>query len=76
MRSESTHPDKLENALPPLLTSKQAADLIGCGQRTLWRWSRSGIAPPPVKIGASAVRYRRDEYLAWIGAECPRKDYS
>jgi hypothetical protein len=36
-----------EAALPALLTSKQAAKLAGCGERTWWRWSRSGIAPAP-----------------------------
>lgn len=59
---------------PELLTSRQAAKLCGIGERTLWRWSRSGIAPAPVKIGGSAVRYRRDDYLAWIADGCPRCD--
>ena len=58
---------------PELLTTKQAAKLCGIGERTLWRWSRSGIAPAPVKIGG-AVRFRRDEYMTWIEAGCPRCD--
>ena len=57
-----------------LLTAKDAATLCGIGERTLWRWSRSGIAPAPVKIGGTAIRYRRNEYLAWIDAGCPRCD--
>jgi len=57
---------------PELLTTKQAAKLLGIGERTLWRWSRSGVAPAPVKIGGTAVRYRRDEYLDWIADGCPR----
>jgi excisionase family DNA binding protein len=60
----------LESTLPPLLTTPQAAKLIGCGERTLWRWSRSGIAPAPVKIGGT-IRYRRDELLEWIANGCP-----
>lgn len=60
------------NIIPELLTTRQAAALCGIGERTLWRWSRSGIAPAPVKIGRSAVRYRRDEYLQWIADGCPR----
>lgn len=58
--------------VPSLLTTKQTAAMCSIGERTLWRWSRSGKAPAPVKIGASAVRYRRDEYLAWIDEGCPR----
>ena len=52
--------------LPPLLTTFQTVKLVNVGQRTLWRWSRSGIAPRPIRIGASTVRYVRDEILAWI----------
>jgi predicted DNA-binding transcriptional regulator AlpA len=65
-----------EDVVPELLTTAEAARLCSIGERTLWRWSRSGIAPAPVKIGGTAVRYRRDEYLAWIAARCPRADRS
>lgn len=60
-----------------LLTEKQAAQLCGIGTRTLWRWSRSGIAPRPVKIGRGkrpAVRYRRVELVQWIADGCPRTE--
>ena len=60
----------LERTLPPLLTTAQAAQLATAGERTWWRWSRAGIAPAPLKIGG-AVRYRRDELLAWIADGCP-----
>jgi len=58
-----------------LLTTKQVAKLLGIGERTLWRWSRSGLAPSPIKFGdgrKAAVRYRRAELLDWIAAGCPR----
>ena len=64
-----------ETILPELLTAREAAALCGIGERTLWRWSRCGIAPAPVKLGIgprSAVRYRRAELLDWIGRGCPR----
>jgi len=66
-----------ETIVPELLTTGEAARLVNVGERTLWRWSRCGIAPRPVKIGAGkngAVRFRRSEYLAWIAAGCPRVD--
>jgi predicted DNA-binding transcriptional regulator AlpA len=62
---------------PELLTTAEAARLCGIGERTLWRWSRCGIAPGPLKIGSGkngAVRFRRDDYLEWIRAGCPRVD--
>lgn len=63
--------------VPELLTSKQAAELLAIGERSLWRWSRSGICPAPIKIGGgprAAVRYRRAELAAWVAAGCPRCD--
>ena len=63
--------------VPELLTSKQAAELLAIGERSLWRWSRSGICPAPVKIGSgprAAVRFRRQELVEWAQAGCPRTD--
>lgn len=62
---------KLEEALPPLLTSQQVAALTNLGERTVWRHSRAGTMPSPVRIGGS-IRFRRDEVLQWIGNGCPR----
>lgn len=56
--------------VPELLTTRQAAELLGIGERTLWRYANCGYAPVPVKIGG-AVRFRRGELLAWIEAGCP-----
>lgn len=64
-----------ETITPELLTTRQAAELAGVGERTLWRWSRNGTAPSPLKIGngqQGAVRYSRRALLAWIEAGCPR----
>ena len=68
-----TNTPTAETIVPELLTTAQAARLLGIGERTLWRHSRSGTAPAPVTIGGT-VRYRRAELAAWIGAGCPRID--
>ena len=60
-------------AMSALITTAEAARISGFGERTFWRWSRSGVAPAPIKIG-SAVRYRRAEIIEWIAAGCPRVD--
>lgn len=70
-------PSNAPAILPELLTGKQAAALANVGERTLWRWSRSGVAPAPIKIGhgkQGAVRYSRRALLAWIESGCPRID--
>lgn len=73
----STPQDLTGGITPELLTTGEAARLAGCGERTFWAWSRSGLAPAPLKIGLGlrpAVRYRRSELLQWIQEGCPRVD--
>jgi predicted DNA-binding transcriptional regulator AlpA len=60
--------------VPELLTTRQAVQLAGIGERTLWRWSRSGIAPAPIIIGRTTVRYSRRTILGWIERGCPSAD--
>ncbi len=60
-----------ETIVPVLLTTREAARLLGIGERTLWRHSRDGVAPAPRKIGGT-VRYSRSEVLDWIARGCPR----
>ena len=62
---------------PELLDTHDAARLLAIGERTLWRWSRSGICPAPVRIGRglrAAIRFRRAELMQWITDGCPRVD--
>ncbi len=55
-----------------LLDTKQVAELLGISERTLWAWSRSGIAPRPIKIGRM-VRFSADEIREWVANGCPRE---
>lgn len=76
----TTQADRLQTARddgPELLTVKQAAALCGCGERTWWRWTRSGLAPRPVQIGHGrrpACRWPKQNLLDWISRGCPRTD--
>jgi excisionase family DNA binding protein len=74
VESEAYNLGKMESGMPPMLTTKQVVSLTGLGERTVWRYSRSGIMPAPVKIGRTTVRFRRDEILEWIDEGCPRVD--
>ena len=66
--------DYASDALEPaLLTIREAAKLLNCGERSLWRWSRSGVAPVPLTIGG-VKRFDRQGLLDWIQAGCPRVD--
>ena len=60
-----------------LLTTVEAARLLGIGTRTLHRWSKEGKTPKPIKFGpgrGASVRYRRAELLTRINAGCPQRD--
>jgi excisionase family DNA binding protein len=63
----------VEKVAPELLSTPEVARLIGAGLRSVWRWSHSGVMPPPVRIG-TAVRFRRSEILRWLDEGCPRVD--
>ena len=69
--------DQEVSDLPALLTEPQAAELVGVAYRTWRRWTRSGLAPAPIKIGRGvrpAIRFGRDEILAWIAGGCKPVD--
>ena len=60
----------VETALPELLSTAEVAGMLGVGQRSVWRWSHSGVMPSPIRIG-NAVRFRRAEILRWLDEGCP-----
>ena len=67
----------MTDTTPELLTTRQAAELCGIGERTLWGWSRSGLAPRPLQIGLGvrpAVRFSRQSLLEWIAGGCKPVD--
>lgn len=53
-----------------LLTSVEAAEMLGCSARHVVRKSEQGEMPSPVRIGR-AIRWRKQELLAWIAQGCP-----
>ena len=49
-----------------ILRTRQVMELLGVGRTTLWRWSRKGIIPKPVRLGPRAVGWRADELQDWL----------
>jgi excisionase family DNA binding protein len=73
-RRQSLHAN-LAGQKPPddfelLISSREAAKLLGISARTLWGLQKSG-AIVPVRIGR-LVRWNRDQLKAWVNAGCPR----
>jgi predicted DNA-binding transcriptional regulator AlpA len=53
-----------------LIPDTDAAALAGVSRATWHRLRAAGKVPPAVRLGR-AVRWRRAEVVAWIGAGCP-----
>ena len=61
-----------ENALL-LLAASDAAQRCNCSVR-IWRTrDRSGLTPPPIRIGRS-LYWRPEELTAWVEAGCPDRE--
>jgi hypothetical protein len=54
-------------ALPELLTKKQAAELLQCSQRQIELLTHAGRIAKPVYLGDRSPRWRRAELLASLG---------
>lgn len=40
-----------------LIRDTEAAEILGCGRSTFWRWVADGIIPQPIKIGGMSRWY-------------------
>lgn len=49
-----------------LLTPSQAAEILGCSEKTLRNWRWQGYGPPAVYLSRRMVRYRREDVMAFI----------
>lgn len=59
------------------LRPRQAAEFLGIGESTLWRWTKDRPDfPKPIKLGARTTVYPLDKLTAWRDAQAtgaPRK---
>ena len=53
--------------MQPLLTQRQASEMLALSERTLERFRISGIGPKFVRMGKS-IRYRLSDVEAWIAS--------
>jgi excisionase family DNA binding protein len=54
-----------------LLTAEAVAELLSLSRRTIFRMKSAGLICPHVKIGHSAIRWRRSDIERWISMGCP-----
>lgn len=53
-----------------LLTTKQAARLLGLSPQTLEKWRTQGVGPNFIKLGNKSVRYSSHAIEAFIEGGC------
>ena len=60
------HAGQQPQLLPMFLRPRDAAAFLGVTPATLYRWARKNPDfPKPVKLGATASAWRRDELVQW-----------
>jgi predicted DNA-binding transcriptional regulator AlpA len=50
----------------PLLTVEEVANWLQVSPRTVWRWSASGLLPPPVHPHRHSTRWRADDLRRFV----------
>jgi len=58
--------------LPVIATRAQVAKFTQTSVPTLARWAVEGVGPKVTRLGMRAVRYRREDVLAWLEGSAER----
>ena len=48
-----------------LMNVQEVAEALGISERSVWRWSATGVLPPGIKLGRS-VRWSEETIRRWI----------
>jgi prophage regulatory protein len=59
----------VSNAWRAWLSVKQLATHYGTHEATIWRWSREGRFPAPVKLAGNLTRWSRSDIERWEQAQ-------
>ncbi len=63
-------PDSIE---PVAYDVRGVARLLGCSPRHVWACNEKQRMPQPIRLGR-AVRWSREELLAWVAAGAPARN--
>ena len=66
-----------KNTTEKLLTTRDAAAIVGLQPATFIAWRTRGTPdrPQPVRVGTRSIRYRESDVLAWRDRETAVRDY-
>ena len=63
--STAPRPAPLSGA-PAVIRAADLAKMLGVARVTLWRWSRKGHLPLPIKLGPGVTGWRRADIELWL----------
>jgi excisionase family DNA binding protein len=59
-----------DGSLPQgLLTPTQVARFLKVSRRTVWRWTKQGLLPPPLQVGPHSPRWRAEDIRRFLDAQ-------
>ena len=56
-----------------MLRRRSVEQMTGLSKSTLYRLIKQGNFPPPLRLTAKAVRWRRDEVNEWLSGRPPQR---
>jgi predicted DNA-binding transcriptional regulator AlpA len=51
-----------------MLSAAEVARWVGISERSVWRWTKLGILPPPVRLGKRCSRWRASDIQRFLDA--------
>ena len=63
---ENERTEAVKNSI--FLCDWEVASLLSVGRSTIWKWSKSGRIPKPVKLTARCSRWRRSDILEYVAS--------
>lgn len=55
-----------DSVLRDLMTATQVARYLEVSRRTIWRWTKQGLLPPPVRVGPHCPRWRAEDIRRFL----------
>ena len=56
----------IDNSESLLLSDKEVSRLLGISKPWIWKHTRLGNFPEPVRFGSRCTRWRKADILAWV----------
>ena len=56
----------METPLPTLIRPDELAEWLGVCRSTIWKWTRKGKLPRPIRISDKITAWKREDIEQWL----------